>query len=748
MVFRYLLAIAVPLSFLFPHAQANFTSPETAPVVPAISSDDEISLIPENATKHVFIPTEAISSNWHSLITFDNSHWRLCEGVPGGVGYEKSSGYDHMISLDVGDEMHADGNKPNSSCFIRIPFTLTVDELDRIRFLLLEMRFDDGFVAWLNGTRVAEKNAPDSVLWNSRATADNEAGEEYLFNISENIDVLVAGENLLAVQGLNWYSRSSDFLITAELNARESIFGNFKSANLPIIVIDNLGEPIPDEPKVNARMKIIDNGPQMQNHPASRISSFDGDIAVEIRGTFSSKFPQKPYGIETRDYFGENLNVPLLGMPKENDWVLISSYNDKSFLRNILALDLFRRMGHYSPRAVLCEVFVNWEYQGIYVFAEKIKRDKNRVDIAKLKPEDTSGKSLTGGYIFKVDYYKSSGSDSWISPYSPLGHPEQKVRFVYHYPKPDDMTLEQKSYIQSFVSAAETALYSDVFADSLYGYRNFIDVASFIDYFIISELSRNPDAYRKSRYFYKEKDSDGGLLHAGPVWDFDWAWKNIDTGIFSATDGSGWVYQYIGKNRKINSPAWYVRLMQDSTFTEQLANRYFELRASLLNWAHLNSSIDSVKSYVQIAKGRHFVKWPIVAENAAPEVEPPSKSYDEEIGRLKSWIGLRLNWLDMQFAAMRPDPSTGITSKQPINSSRFTTRLFPNPASNFVYVESNKTLARLDFYNVLGRHVHKAQFSNSYSQKIALDHLSAGIYFIKMTAESGEVSRHKITILN
>ncbi len=132
---------------------------------------------------------------------------------------------------------------------------------------------------------------------------------------------------------------------------------------------------------------------------------YTGKVGIEIRGRYSANLPQKPYGFETRDEAGNNLNVPILGMPEENDWILTANYNDKAFLRNFLAFELFRKMGHYAPRTVYCEVVLNDAYQGIYLLGEKIKRDKNRVDIAKLNPDENSGDDLTGGYIFVNDYY-------------------------------------------------------------------------------------------------------------------------------------------------------------------------------------------------------------------------------------------------------------------------------------------------------------------------------------------------------
>jgi hypothetical protein len=214
-----------------------------------------------------------------------------------------------------------------------------------------------------------------------------------------------------------------------------------------VFIIDTHGREIVDEPKIDADLKII-YAEQHYNHPGDTGNIYDGKIGIEIRGRYSASLPQKPYGIETRNALGENLNVPLFHMPNENDWILLANYNDKTFMRNSLTFELFRKMGHYAPQTQFCEVVVNTFYQGIYVFTEKIKRDKGRVDIAKLNPDEISGDDLTGGYIIKVDYYDDS--NSWISSYKPGRHPDQNVHFVYEYPAADELAPEQKTIHPGF----------------------------------------------------------------------------------------------------------------------------------------------------------------------------------------------------------------------------------------------------------------------------------------------------------
>ena len=162
-------------------------------------------------------------------------------------------------------------------------------------------------------------------------------------------------------------------------------------------------------------MRAINNEEGQRNNITDDGTDYDGRIAIEFRGSTSQGFPKKPYGLETQDSAGEN--IQFLGMPTENDWVLHNPYSDKSLMRNVLAFDMARAMGRYSPRTKFCEVFLNGQYQGVYVLMEKIKRDSNRVNIAELDATMNGGDALTGGYIVKIDKFNGSGGAGWQSPF-------------------------------------------------------------------------------------------------------------------------------------------------------------------------------------------------------------------------------------------------------------------------------------------------------------------------------------------
>jgi hypothetical protein len=515
---------------------------------------------------------------------------------------------------------------------------------------------------------------------------------------------------------------------------------DFTSSNLPIVVITtNQGEAIVDEPKITADMKIIYHDKGLRNYVTDSGNVYTGKVGIEIRGMYSATLPQKPYGIETRDNAGNKLNVSLFGMPSENDWVLLANYNDKTFLRDLLAFDIFNKMGHYSTRMKFCEVVLNNEYQGIYRFGEKIKQDKGRVNIAKLKPEDNSGDNVTGGYIIKNDYY--TATDSWKSNFSPLNKPGAEVYFVYDDPKPDVLTEQQKTYIQGFINTLETVLYSPAFIVSVFGYKSYIDIKSFADYFILGEVTRNVDTYKKSRYFYKDKDSKSGLLYSGPSWDFDWAWRNLleDCVHFNQTDGSGWAYRVNECEAWPVPPSWEVRMLEDNEFADLIHKRYFELRKTILGQAFTDNIIDSVATLLNEAQSRHFQKWNTLGINTGtPESGVQPTTYSGVIAQFKDWIKTRLTWLDANMLG------SDVLSVEKNSAELVKCRVFPNPVVDLLFIESDMEIESFNLYNLAGVNVLKKDGLCSFSVSANLAHLPQGFYIGKILFSNGEIATTKV----
>ena len=412
-------------------------------------------------------------------------------------------------------------------------------------------------------------------------------------------------------------------------------------STLPHIHINTAGKTIVDEPKIPASFEIRTATEVLERH----------NIGIELRGATSQTiFEKKSYGFETWDEKGGDLNVELAGYPKEEDWILHGPYSDKTLIRNVLIYGLSNVIGRYATRTSFYSLTINEDYKGTYVLMEKIKRDKNRVNIKKVDQDD-----ITGGYIIKID--KSNGDEEkfvsdigWLSKYSPSGvqrneQTNKTIRFLYEYPNADDINKEEKEYLQGYIEDFENALASKEYKDPQNGYRNYIDVDSFVDFFILNEFSKNIDAYRISTYMYKENNN--GKLFMGPIWDFNLSFGNADYCEGWATQG--WVYQFnsICSNHSLLVPFWWGRLISDPFFAKKIQDRWQELRADEFSTDSLMERIDGYQSYLEghDALRKNFSRWQIIGKYIWPNYFI-GNSYDDEYDYLKNWISSRLDWLD------------------------------------------------------------------------------------------------------
>ena len=480
---------------------------------------------------------------------------------------------------------------------------------------------------------------------------------------------------------------------------------NFQSSDLPIVVITTPNnQPIPDEPKITAQMKVIDHGPGQNNHLSDPANGYDGFIGIERRGSSSQDLSdKKPFAVETRDANGDDLDVPWLGMPAEADWVFIAPFNDKSLVRDAFTHELARRLLPWSPRTRFVEVVVNGNYQGIYLVTEKIKRGKDRVDISKLTETDLTGDDLTGGYIFKMDKTTGAQVEGWLSPYPAQAGSWQSTYYQYHYPKPEDMQPAQRQYIGDWMTAFEDLMASPEYADTVNGYSKYIDVESFIDFVIINELTKNVDAYRLSTFLYKDKDSKDTRLHAGPVWDFNIAMGNANYCNGDAYTGwamdfndaciqDGWIIHF-----------WWQRLWDDPVFRKKLAGRWTELRSNVLKTEQVTGLVDSLVDVLNQSQARNWQRWPVLGEWVWPNAYCCG-TYQQHVNYLNNWLINRLQWVDGKMISLNAgDYYPG---------EYFKTEVFPNPSDNDLnfkcYVRRTDEIS-LRIYDAAGRLVHSLQ---------------------------------------
>lgn len=384
--------------------------------------------------------------------------------------------------------------------------------------------------------------------------------------------------------------------------------------DLPTIAIST-SSPLNAQKKVAAHMKT---------------EGYNGPIGIKLRGNSSLSFNQKKYTLETRDADGKELDVSLLGLPAHSDWVLLAPYNDVSMMRDPLAFHLWRNMGHWGPRTVMCELTMDGKYCGIYILSEAIKRGKDRVDISKLKKSDISGRDVTGGYLLRIDTFDDDDA-TFTSKIPGIGEGNMSSEVIWSciYPKKKKLQPEQLTYIQNYVDTVEKVIQSDYFTDPVKGYAHYIDVPSFVDYFIHTELSLNADGYKRSAYFYKEKqreDGTGGKLFAGPVWDYNLAYGNCN--FANANNLEAWCFEGASNNP---TPAMWQRLLQDPKFRKTVKMRYRELRKNVLSNEAINTFIDNQAKLLAKAKDHHFQTYPelLVSEERKQQLAQQQKRMEE-----------------------------------------------------------------------------------------------------------------------
>ncbi|MBN2073521.1 MAG: CotH kinase family protein, partial [Actinobacteria bacterium] len=404
------------------------------------------------------------------------------------------------------------------------------------------------------------------------------------------------------------------------------------TGDVPIAVIDTNNQLINNQDKINAEVKIMYHDSGENNFINENNIDFTGRLGIKIRGKSSQGFPKKQYSIEIVDDEGNDMNVSLLGMPKEADWILGAPYTDKTFMRNMLAFELSNQMGYYAPRTRFVELFLNDRedlimeggYEGIYMLTERIKRDDDRVNIQTLDADDTD---ISGGYILEIssiDRVKENESSFTT---------ERGTTFTNIYPDKKRITAEQKEWISGYINELEKLIYSDDFLDEKEGYAQYLDTGSLINYMIINELFKNRSLFWESTYLYKDR---GGKLMVGPVWDFDLsAGKKGLTP--EANNTLGWRYE---------DKLWIEQIFQDKKFVGEFIKKWNYFRQGPISDENIENIIDSNVEFLEDARIRNYKKWDILGKGVWPSCPPIPETYEEEIDTIKSWFFERTEWID------------------------------------------------------------------------------------------------------
>lgn len=376
---------------------------------------------------------------------------------------------------------------------------------------------------------------------------------------------------------------------------------------LPVIRIDTSGIPIDSKSTyVRSTIGIDPNG--------SEFDAFSGTAGIRGRGNSTWAAEKKPYRIKL------DAKSAVLGIPAERDWVLLANYYDRSHLRTDFAMAAGRIAEvPFTPTIRHVEVVLNGEYQGVYTLTQQTEVGADRVDIDEMRSTDNEGTALTGGYLIEIDERRD-----YLTPESSEADQRQVIDLVKGYPlvvKSPDLTVEQRAYIESHIRAFETTLFGDDFADPVDGYRRLLDVDSFIDHYVVQELTRNIDSFRLSTYFTKRRGDD--RLYFGPLWDFD---LSSGTFFYTPTSPEGWYAN--------SSSPWVTRLFEDGELRRATADRWSALR-------------DDFSDLIDTLEGKGADLRPAVLNDA--ERWAYGISYLDEPSYISDWLRSRVAWLDAEF---------------------------------------------------------------------------------------------------
>ena len=422
--------------------------------------------------------------------------------------------------------------------------------------------------------------------------------------------------------------------------------------HLPIVKINTNGKDIPGAPiiselygivgyteaeggesTVTGKIEIVDND-GANNHLTDEVKTLS-DMTIRVRGHSSRSFDKKNYFLRLINADGTNNSQELLGMNSHHEWALHGPFLDKTLIRNYMWYTIAGNIMDYSPDTRFCELMINDEYMGVYLMTETITAGRNG---ARLNLEVNKKDNTFGGYLFRIDWGDSL-KDTLISPY--LNYTKSTInQHEIVYPGMRNLTKELKENIKNDISTFEKILYSYDFNDRTYGYEKYIDVDSFVDYFLINELTCNYDAGVFSTYIYK--DTDG--LYKMCVWDFN-----------SSCD----MYQEMAlphNTFQMHERMWFEMLVKDERFTNRIIKRYKELRKTYFSKEYLYNFIDSAVDGLGPAIDRNYEVWGysfLPEHNILDSVSRNPQNYEESIIQIKTFLDKRIDWLDDNIESLR-----------------------------------------------------------------------------------------------
>ena len=400
----------------------------------------------------------------------------------------------------------------------------------------------------------------------------------------------------------------------------------FQLTNLPLVVVNTDGMRMMQskDDKVNSTVHIISDG------GTSLLSKKDTEC--KGRGNASWNFPKKPMRLK----FPKKQTVLPDAPAKCKKWTLINNYGDKSLMRNKIAFHMSRGIGlSYTPYCQFVDLIFNGEYQGCYQLCDQVEVNPGRVEITEMTPDDIEGEALTGGYFIEIDAYANQEA-SWFESL-------RGIPVTIKSPDDDEITPEQSAYIKDYFNKFETAVFTYGFTSETTGYRKYLNLDSFLQYFIVGELDGNTD-YFWSIYMSKERGEEKFVV--GPVWDVDLGFDN-DYRTYPIANKTDFIYRSGGSVASSAVKRLVDRiLVSDTKARERLKYLWSDARVNRhYNPTYYCKLVDRYAEQLAQSQELNFKRWNILGENV--HMNPAvSGSYEGEVQRVKDYLNERFAQLD------------------------------------------------------------------------------------------------------
>ncbi|MCP9610578.1 CotH kinase family protein [Coprobacter tertius] len=473
----------------------------------------------------------------------------------------------------------------------------------------------------------------------------------------------------------------------------------YQPTNLPLVTIHTEGakDIVEKEVYLPGQVSIISEDGTKLLHK---------ELDVRGRGNASWSFPKKPYRMK----FNKKDNV--LDFPaKAKNWTLISNYGDHTLMRNLIAFEISRRVGlEYTPAGRPVDVMLNGEYKGCYQLCDQVEVNENRVNVEEMEPTDISSPNIEGGYLIEVDAYAYS-EISWFAS------AQKQIPVTIKYPKDDEIVSQQRQYIVNRFNEIESRLFSNDFITPGKSYRELFDVKSFLQHFLVGELTGNTDTYW-STFMYKRRNDP--LLYTGPVWDFDIAFENDDR-TYPINAQTDFLYRFERASHANNMNVFADRvLLSDPQTKEELSALWTKCRKETgITAESLLDYIDKTASELQEAQKLNFKRWPI------------NDTFEDALNVVKTYLSERVAWMDKKIPF-----TTGIKNVSVVSEGIIY-------ADNMQVVVTNfEKGAVVNIYDLQGQLVTQGVCDEN-GVRIPL---TAGFYVVQVVSHGKSISQKKVLL--